>query len=92
MFCTTIVLRGFMSMLVTQVRLPIKLSKEIDSLVRTGLYETRSDVVRDAVRRLIFEKQMHSLDIKGNSVKEIRKIRNELSKEPVDLDEINSLE
>ena len=92
MFCTTIVLRGFMSMLVTQVRLPIKLSKEIDSLVRTGLYETRSDVVRDAVRRLIFEKQMHSLDIKGDSVKEIRKIRNVLSKETVDLDKINSLE
>ena len=82
----------YMVMSVTQVRLPIKLSKEVDSLVKNGLYETRSDVVRDAVRRLIFEKQMHSLDIKGNSVKEIRKIRNELSKEPVDLDEINSLE
>jgi len=81
-----------MTMSVTQVRLPKKISQGVDLLVKNGLYETRSDVVRDAVRRLIFEKQMHSLNIKGNSVKEIRKIRDGLSKDPIDLDKINSLE
>ncbi len=80
-----------MPMLMTQVRLPKKLLEDIDLLVESGFYETKSDVVRDAVRRLIFDKQVASLNLKGNSVKEIKRIRKKLSSQKIDLDKINSL-
>lgn len=79
-------------MSVTQVRLPKKLTDGLDLLVTTGSYETRSDVVRDAVRRFLFEKNIFSLDISGDPVKEVRKIRKKLSKESVNLNELNALE
>ena len=78
-------------MAVTQVRLPEGLIKEVDKLVDKGFYTNKSDVIRDAIRKLILEKQIGSIPETGDSVKEIRKIRKKLSKEKFDLDEINKL-
>jgi Arc/MetJ-type ribon-helix-helix transcriptional regulator len=79
-----------MEMTVTQVRLPKGLLKEMNKLVSKGLYINKSDVVRDAIRRLILENQVGSIKNTGNSVKEIRKIRKKLSKEKFNLNEINN--
>jgi len=40
------------------LRLPKKLLEEIDSLVKAGLYESRSEAIRDAARRLIESKKL----------------------------------
>ena len=88
-----------MTMSITQVRLPIGLIKEVDKLVDKGLYTNKSDVMRDALRKLINEKQLVEKQIgtipnTGDSVKEIREIRNKLSKEIKsykDIEEINKL-
>ena len=80
-----------MTMAVTQVRLPEGLIKEVDKLVDKGFYTNKSDVIRDAIRKLILEKQIGSLPYTGDSVKEVRKIRKNPSKEKLGLDEINKL-
>jgi len=80
-----------MTMTVTQVRLPQGLIEEVDKLVNRGIYTNKSDVVRDALRRLILEQQIGSVKNTGDSVKEIREIRKKLSKEKINLDEINRL-
>jgi len=41
-----------MVMQTLQIRLPKKLLNDIDKLVVSNLYSNRSDVIRDAVRRL----------------------------------------
>ena len=76
-----------------QTRMNKEFVKRLDSMVKTGLYANRADVIRDAVRRFILAKEVGSIDGKGNSVKEIRKIRNKLSKEIKgyrDIEKINS--
>jgi putative addiction module CopG family antidote len=78
-------------MSVTQVRLPEGLLKKIDNLVEKGIYSNKSDVVRDAVRRLVLEKQIGSIPDTGDSVKEIRELRKRLSREKTDLKRINRL-
>lgn len=77
-------------MAVAQVRLPKRILEQIDGFVETGVYASRSDVIRDAVRRLALNKQIGSIPNTGDSVEEVRKIRKILSKKPIDLDEINS--
>lgn len=72
-----------------QIRMNQGLVKRIDNLVKIGIYSNRADVIRDAVRRFVWEKEIGSIPNKGNSVKQIRKIRKELSKQKIDLDEIN---
>jgi Arc/MetJ-type ribon-helix-helix transcriptional regulator len=79
-----------MQMDVIQARLPAGLIREINLLVKKGLYANRSDVIRDAVRKMMLERQIGSIPNTGNSVKEAREIRRKLSKEHFDLDEINS--
>ena len=74
-----------MEMAVTQVRLPEGLVKEIDKLVNKGFYTNKSDVIRDAIRKLVLEKQIGSIPNTGDSVKEVRKIRKKLSKEKFNL-------
>ena len=74
-----------------QVRLSHGLVEKIDNLVQTGVYSSRSDVLRDAVRRLVLDKLIGILPDIGDSVKDIRKIRTKLSKEKFGLDEINKL-
>jgi len=41
-----------MVMQTLQIRLPKKLLDDIDKVVESNLYSNRSDVIRDAVRRL----------------------------------------
>ena len=74
-----------------QVRLSHGIVKRIDGLVETGVYSSRSDVLRDAVRRLVLDKFVGILQNEGNSVKQIKELRKKLSKEKIDLDEINAL-
>ena len=44
--------------IVTQVRLPKGFIKEINKLVAKGFYTNKSDVIRDALRRFIIEKDI----------------------------------
>ena len=76
-----------------QIRLGSGLIKRIDSFVKTGVYSNRSDVIRDAVRRFVWEKEVGSIPKKGNegAVSLVRKAREKLSKEKINLDEINNL-
>ena len=74
-----------------QIRMNKGLLKRIDTMVKTGIYSNRADVIRDAVRRFIWEKEVGSIVSKGNSVELVRNAREKLSKEKFDLDEINNL-
>ena len=81
-----------MEMAVTQVRLPEGLIIKIDKLVDKGFYTNKSDVIRDAIRKLVLEKQIGSIPDTGDSVKEIRDIRKKLSKEKFNLNKLNQLD
>ena len=74
-----------------QVRLSHGIITRIDELVETGVYSSMSDVLRDAVRRLVLDKLVGILQSKEDSVKEVKALRRKLSKEKVDLEEINKL-
>ena len=77
-----------------QVRLSHGLVESMDGLVDTGIYSSRSDVVRDAVRRLVLDKLVGIIPNTGDSVKEMREIKKKLSKEIKsfkDIEEINKL-
>ena len=66
--------------------------KRVDSLVKTGIYSNRSEVIRDSVRRFVWEKEVGTIKNNDrNSIEEIRNIRNKLSKEAINLNEINNL-
>lgn len=81
-----------MSMSVTQVRLPPGLEKQLDALVKKGIYANRSDAVRDAVRKLVnIDSMVGIIPNTGDSIKEIRELRKKLSKEKFDINEINAL-
>ena len=83
-----------MTMSVAQVRLPKGLIKEVDMLVKQGFYTNKSDVIRDALRKLVLEKMIGIIPNTGDSVKEIREIRKKLSKEIKsykDIEKINKL-
>ena len=82
-----------MTMTVAQVLLPEGLMDEVEKLVTKGFYTNKSDVIRDALRKLVLEKQVSSVPNTGDSVKEIREIRKRLSKGFTlkDLNEINAL-
>ena len=73
-----------------QVRLPEGLISEIDALVGKGFYSSKSDVIRDAIRRLVLEKQIGSIPNTGESVQEVRALRRKLSK-GISIKEINRL-
>jgi len=74
-----------------QVRLAPALLDCIDALVKRGVYGSRSDAIREAVRHLFWHQQVGTVtSLRGNSVKLVRKARKELSKQPISLDEINS--
>lgn len=78
-----------MTMDTLQIRMNKGLLKRIDILVKSGVYANRSDVIRDAVRRFVWEKEAGSIGKKGDSVELIRQLRNKLSKEKIDLEKIN---
>lgn len=72
-----------------QIRLTPVLVEKIDSLVKSGAYASRSDAIRDAVRHYFWQKEAGTVSKKGHSVKLVRKARQKLSDEPMDLDAIN---
>lgn len=74
-----------------QIRLSHGIVKRVDHLVETGIYANRSDVIRDAVRRLILDKLVGILPDAEDSVKEVREIRKKLSKEKFNLETVNKL-
>ena len=74
-----------------QVRLGSGLVKKIDELVDTGIYSSRSDVLRDAVRRLVLGKIIGIISEKEDSVNQIKKMRKSASKEKFDIEAINQL-
>ena len=73
------------------VRLPQGLVKQMDTMVKHGLYSSKSDVIRDAIRRLILDNMAGIIPNSGDSVKEVRTIRKMLSKKNIDLEAINRL-
>jgi len=74
-----------------QIRMNKEFLKRIDILVKAGIYSNRADVIRDAVRRFVWEKEVGSISSKGNSEEVIKKVREKLSKEKISLKEINNL-
>lgn len=83
-----------MAMGVAQVRLPKAILEQVDALVESGDYASKSDVFREGIRKLIHDRihaQVGTIPNTGDSVKEIRAIRKKLSKEEFDIDKINSL-
>ena len=73
-----------------QIRMNKGLLKKVDSLVKIGIYSNRSDVIRDAVRRFVWEKEIGSISPKIKTIKQIREIRKKIS-ENIDLNQINNL-
>jgi len=74
-----------------QIRMNRQLVKLVDSLVKTGIYANRADVIRDAVRRFVWEKEVGSISRKGKSLEITRKAREKLSRGKINLKEINNL-
>ena len=74
-----------------QIRLSHGLIEKIDDFVETGIYANRSDVIRDAVRRLVLDKLVGIIPNIKDSVKEVKELRKKLSKQKFDLDDINKL-
>ncbi|HLF54599.1 MAG TPA: ribbon-helix-helix domain-containing protein [Candidatus Nanoarchaeia archaeon] len=74
-----------------QIRLGTGLVEQIDKLVKQGIYSSRSDAIREAVRHFFWHSQAGTMKYKENSVKLARKAREKLSKENVNLQEINTL-
>lgn len=74
-----------------QIRLNSALVKKVDSLVEDGYYSSRSELVRDAVRRFVWVNELGTISLSGKSVQQVRKARTKLSKQSIDLDDVNSL-
>lgn len=74
-----------------QIRLTSSQVEMIDEWVKRGVYSSRSDAVRDGVRRLFWENQRGTINLKGSSVEIVRDARKKLSKQKFDIDEINNL-
>ena len=74
-----------------QIRLSPKIVKVVDSLVKSGVYSSRSDVMRDAVRRLVLDRVVGIIPDKGDSIKEVRDVRKELSKRIKSIKEVNEI-
>tara|TARA_Y100000310_G_scaffold334528_1_gene414530 strand:- start:1012 stop:1230 length:219 start_codon:yes stop_codon:yes gene_type:complete len=69
-----------MVMETVQIRLSKGIIERIDTLIKDDLYSSRSEVIRDAVRRMTLKLQIGSIPNTGDSVKEVRKFRNKISK------------
>jgi Arc/MetJ-type ribon-helix-helix transcriptional regulator len=80
-----------MGMSITQVRLTEGLIEKIDQLVQKGYYSNKSDAIRDAVRRLVWDKEVGTIPNTGDSVAEVRAARTKLSKQKINVRSINAL-
>ena len=65
---------------ITQIRIPKGLLEETQKLIDKGLYTNKSDVIRDALRKLILEQHIGSIPNTKDSVKQVRSARNKLPK------------
>ena len=74
-----------------QIRVNQGMVKMMDSLVDKGLYSSRSDVIRDAVRRFVWSSEVATIVNKGKGVDTVRKLREKLSKKKFNLKDINGL-
>ncbi|MFH1770676.1 MAG: ribbon-helix-helix protein, CopG family [archaeon] len=76
-----------------QVRLSGGLLKTIDELVKEGIYASRSDAIREAVRAKFFwQSQIGLIRNDGkDSVNEISRLRKKLSKEINDYEDIRKI-
>jgi Arc/MetJ-type ribon-helix-helix transcriptional regulator len=72
-----------------QIRLGKALVDSIDAMVDTGLYSSRSDAIREAVRHFFWHREVGTIKPKGESVNLIRTARKNLSKRKISLAEIN---
>ena len=80
-----------MAMETMQIRMNQGLTKRLDTLVKTGIYQNRSEAIRDAVRRLVLKEMIGIAPNKEDSVKQVRNARKQLSEQEFNLDEINKL-
>ena len=67
-----------------QVRLTVDLIKMVDRLVEQGIYSSRSEAVRDAVRKLVVESEVGSLAEKKTekaSVELVKEVREKIWRE-----------
>ncbi|MGE0792796.1 MAG: ribbon-helix-helix domain-containing protein [Candidatus Woesearchaeota archaeon] len=77
-----------------QIRMSSGLIEKMDDLVQTGIYSNRSDVIRDAVRKLVLDNLIGIIPNRKDSVKEVNIIRKKLSsqiKSFKDIEKINKL-
>jgi len=74
-----------------QVRMSKGLVEKLDRFVETGMYANRSDVIRSAVRQINWAAEVGTIPNRGSAVKQIRKARDALSKQKIDLNELNKL-
>lgn len=74
-----------------QVRMSRGLIEKLDKMVDTGMYANRSDVIRTAVRQIDWAKEAGTIPGRGSAVRQIRKARTVLSKQKLDLAELNKL-
>lgn len=72
-----------------QINLDSSILFKVDSLVKSGIYPNRSRLIADALRSFILDRFMGIIPNNGDSVEEIRIIREKLSKENFNLEEIN---
>jgi len=80
-----------MTMETMQIRMNQGLTQRLDTLVKTGIYQNRSEAIRDAVRRLVLKEMIGIAPNKEDSVKQVRNARKQLSEQEFNLDEINKL-
>ena len=74
-----------------QIRLGKLLVDRVDHLVQEGVYSSRSDAIREAVRHFFWHGEVGSINSKGEAVSLVRNARDKLSSEKLVLDEINKL-
>jgi Arc/MetJ-type ribon-helix-helix transcriptional regulator len=74
-----------MSSSVIQVRLPDRLIEQVEHQVEKGYFSTKSDLVREAIRRLVIEQQIGTVPAEKESVREVRAIRKNISSQTKDM-------
>jgi Arc/MetJ-type ribon-helix-helix transcriptional regulator len=72
-----------------QIRLGKALVDRVDAMVDTGMYSSRSDAIREAVRHFFWQSEVGTIKPKGEAVKRVRVARKALSKRKISLDELN---
>ncbi|MFX1294498.1 MAG: ribbon-helix-helix domain-containing protein [Promethearchaeota archaeon] len=74
-----------MTMQTLQIRIPKELLKRVDSLVKSGLFQSRSEIFREAVRKYIQESNYNGMIpfIVGPFTAEQIKILNNISFESI---------